>query len=301
VRDVQARGASGKSLGLSIAVMFARVRRCLLLAVFCCVSYGQPAASLAFDVASVRPAAQSSSHPPSIRGGPGTSDPERIVFTNVNLMSVLQRAYGVKSYQVVGPAWLTSLRYDITAKLPAGATKEQCDLMLQHLVADRFHLLLHHETKQLRGYELVRGKVEPKLKRSSETGADVVPDEAPKNDANGFPRLSAPGLVLTEGVQGTAVVSFVTARAQPVSALAELLGKEFRLPVADATGLTGRFDFTLEFAPQAPGAVPIESPDGSAANLISAVPQQLGLRLVPKKMPVDVIVVDSADQIPTQN
>jgi uncharacterized protein (TIGR03435 family) len=106
---------------------------------------------------------------------------------------------------------------------------------------------------------------------------------------------------MMEGLRGTAVVSLLTARAQPLSALAELLSKEFRLPVTDKTGLTGKFDFTLEFAPQTPGALPPEIPDDSASNLVGAVPQQLGLQLEPRNVPVDIIIIDSADKIPTEN
>jgi uncharacterized protein (TIGR03435 family) len=283
--------------------IFKRLRRYLLSTALLCVAYGQSTPPPAFEVASVRTAAPSSGGPvrSSMRGGPGTADAERIVFTNVTLMSVLLRASDVKSYQAQGPGWISSLRYDITAKVPPGATKEQFNIMLQHLLADRFHLLLHHETKELRGYELVRGKGDPKLKSSTEVGADVVPTTSPKTDANGFPQLSSPGLVIMEGLRGTAVVSFLTARAQPLSALTELLSKEFRMPVTDKTGLSGKFNFTLEFAPQAPGALPIESPDDSAGNLTSAVPQQLGLRLEPKNLPVDILIVDSAEKTPTDN
>jgi uncharacterized protein (TIGR03435 family) len=213
----------------------------------------------------------------------------------------LLRAYDVKTYQLTGPEWMSAERYEIIAKVPPGTTKEQFNLMLQNLLAERFHLAVHHETKEIQGYELVKGKSGPKLKPSTETGPDVEPTEAPKTDANGFPQLSAPGLVMMEGVRGKAVVSLLTARAQPLSALVERLSNQFRLPVADKTGLTGKFDFTLEFAPQAPGALPIDSPDESAPNLVSAVPQQLGLRLEPKKIPTDIVVVDRADKIPTQN
>jgi len=235
-----------------------------------------------------------------MRGGPGTSDAGRILFTNVTIMSVLLRAYDLKPYQATGPEWLSSGRYDITATIPSGATKEEFKLMLQHLLAERFHLALHHETRQHQGYELVKSKMETKLKPSPETGPDVVPTEAPKTDANGFPQLTAPGLLIMEGVRGTAVVSFLTARAQPISALTELLSKEFRLPVLDKTGLSGKFDFTLEFAPQAPGALPREAAD-EASNLISAVPQQLGLKLRSKKIPIDVLIVDRANKFPTEN
>jgi len=262
---------------------------------------GQSVPSPALEVASVKPASAGSRDRSSMRGGPGTSDPERIIFTNVTLMNILLRAYDLKPYQATGPDWLSSLRYDITAKIQPGTTREQFRLMLQRLLVERFRLALHHETKELQGYELVRGKTEPKLKLSTEVGPDVQLTEAPKTDANGFPQLLAPGLAMMEGARGTGVVSFLTARAQPLSALVELLSKEFRLPVTDRTGLTGKFDFRLEYAPQAPGALPPDALDEAAPNLISAVPQQLGLRLEPKKISVDVLIIDSADKIPTEN
>jgi uncharacterized protein (TIGR03435 family) len=269
----------------------------LLLFALGCIAYGQ-----SFEAISVRPAARASDARvrPSMRGGPGTGDPDRIIFTNVTLLNVVLRAYQLKSYQVTALDWMSSERYDITAKIPAEATQEQFALMLQGLLTERFHLALHHETKQPQGYELVRGKTKLKLTPSTQNGPNVEPTEAPQTDANGFPRLSAPGLIVMEGVRGAAVVSFLTARAQPVSALVELLSREFRLPVTDQTGLTGKFDFTLEFAPQAPGALPRETPD-EAPNLISAIPQQLGLKVQPKKIPVDVLVIDGADKIPAEN
>jgi uncharacterized protein (TIGR03435 family) len=272
------------------------------LCIFSCAS-GQAVQQAVFEVASVKPSPSQAvvRVRASMRGGPGTSDPEQITFTNVTLTNVLLRAYDVKSFQLSGPEWLSSERYEVIAKIPPGTTKEQFNLMLQNLLAERFHLAVHHEIKELQGYELVKSKNGPKLKPSAETAPDVQPTEAPKTDANGFPQLSAPGLVILEGIRGKAVVSFLTARAQPLSALVDKLSNEFRFPVADRTGLTGKFDFTLEFAPQAPGALPIDSPDDSAPNLITAVPQQLGLRLEPKKIPTDIVVVDRADKIPTQN
>jgi uncharacterized protein (TIGR03435 family) len=224
------------------------------LCAFSCAS-AQPAQRTVFEVASVKPAPSQSGVRvrASMRGGPGTADPEQIAFTNVTLTNVLLRAFDVKTYQLTGPEWISAERYEIIAKIPPGTTKEQFNLMLQNLLAERFHLAVHHETKELQGYELVTGRGGPKLKPSTETGPDVQPTEAPKTDANGFPQLSAPGLVMMEAVRGKAVVSLLTARAQPLSALVEMLSKEFRLPVVDKTGLPAKFDFTLEFAPQAPG------------------------------------------------
>jgi uncharacterized protein (TIGR03435 family) len=252
-----------------------------------------------FDAASVKPAAGSGRS--LMRGGPESSDAGRIAYTNVTLMSVLLRAWDAKPYQAAGPEWLSAERYDIAATIPAGATKEQFETMLQRLLADRFHMKSHRETRRLAGYELVAGKGARKLRVSTESGPDVIPGEAPATDADGFPQLTAPGLVMMEGLQGNAAVSFLTARAQPISALAEVLSREFRMPVVDRTGMAGRYDFRVEFAPQAPGALPPESSDDAAPNLISAIPRQLGLRLNARKIAVEEVVVDSADKVPSEN
>ena len=211
-----------------------------LCAVSC--ASGQPAQRQVFEVASVKlaPSQSASRVRSSMRGGPGTSDPGQITFANVTLTNVLLRAYDVKAYQLIGPEWLSSERYEFIATIPPGTTKEAFNLMLQNLLAERFHLAAHRETKELQGYELARGKSGPKLKPSTEDGPDVQPVEAPKTDANGFPQLSAPGLVMMEGLRGEAVVSLLTARAQPLSALTETLSKEFRLPIADKTGFNGQ-------------------------------------------------------------
>jgi uncharacterized protein (TIGR03435 family) len=112
-----------------------------------------------------------------------------------------------------------------------------------------------------------------------------------------------------EGVKGKAVVTFLTARGQALAALVDLLSREFRVPVVDKTELQGTFDFKLEFAPQAPGALPrppsmdgsAEAIDESGPNLMTAVQQQLGLRLVPGKIAVDVVVVDRGNPTPVGN
>src|ERR1017187_2559320 len=138
-----------------------------------CGAFGQAAAdSPTFEVASVKPAEP---QPPGqmrvmMRGGPGTPDPGQLTYTNVSLKNILQNAFAVKGYQINGPKWLDNERYDITAKIPKGATKEQFQVMLQSLLAERFKLALHHETKDLPTYSLVVGKSGSKLKESVEDG-----------------------------------------------------------------------------------------------------------------------------------
>ena len=145
-----------------------------------CAAFGQAAAeSPTFEVASVKPA-----EPPAgmgmmrvmMRGGPGSADPGQITYSNVSLKNVLTIAYAVKGYQINGPKWLDSERFDIVAKIAKGATKEQFQLMLQNLLAERFKLTLHHETKELPMYALVVGKGGPKLKESVEEDTAAAPD-----------------------------------------------------------------------------------------------------------------------------
>jgi uncharacterized protein (TIGR03435 family) len=262
-----------------------------------------------FEAASVK-VSPSQTGRPSAQGGPGTADAGQITYNNVTLAAVLMRAYDVKSYQLIGPDWLTQRRYDIAAKLPPDTTKAQFGLMLQNLLAERFHLELHHETRALQGFELVVGKNGPKMKASTDTdtrSADL--SSPPKRDTAGFPILDHPGLAMMEGVKGNAIVSFLTAKAQPISALIDMLSRDFRLPMVDKTGLAGKFDFTMEYAPRSPGALPLPpsmddattAADESAPNLTAAVSQQLGLKLNAAKIPLDVLIVDRADQLPTEN
>jgi uncharacterized protein (TIGR03435 family) len=285
-------------------------KRTALVCTLCCAASAQPSQPPAFEVASVKilPAQTGRG---SMRGGPGTADPGRISFTNVTLYNGILRAYDLKGFQLSAPDWLSSQRYDITAQVPSGASKEQCNRMLQTLLNERFHIVLHHETKELQGFDLVAGRGGSKLKPSSESGAapSLAPSVQPKIDSDGYPQLAGPGLVMMEGVKTGSVIVFLTARAQPLTALVELLSREFQMPISDRTGLQGNFDFKLEFAPRPPGALPSppspERPpsveDDGAANLTTAVQQQLGLRLNSRKVPTDVVVIDRADKVPTEN
>ena len=107
---------------------------------------------------------------------------------------------------------------------------------------------------------------------------------------------------MMEGVRGKAVITYLTARMQPISALVDRMSREFRLPVADKTGLTAKYDFTLEYSREIPSASANGPADPPVAPSLSiALQQQLGLQLVAKKLPFDVIVVDSADKLPTEN
>jgi uncharacterized protein (TIGR03435 family) len=150
-------------------------------------------------------------------------------------------AYDVKGYQISGPAWLASERYDIAAKVPAGATQEQVDVMWQNLLLERFGLRLHHESKEFKVEELVVAKGGPKLKETAQDPTAPLPP-GPPDFKDG--QLRSPGFVTTILVNGHA---HAFAKAQPLSKLTEMLGNTLHLPVLDKTGLAGKYDFEVEF------------------------------------------------------
>jgi uncharacterized protein (TIGR03435 family) len=276
-------------------------------------AFGQVSeAQLTFEVASVKPAAPPGSNPNirGISGGPGSADPGRINYTGLPLKRILLFAYGVRNDQIFGPGWLDSESYDIVAKVAPGTTKEQLNAMLRNLLVERFNLTWHHETKDLAVYELVGDKNGPKLKE-----ADLTAPSTPAvlsfrvgTDKDGFLQ-PAPGVPIIVGRTADGRMRW-TARAQSIEQIATFLGGQLRRSVLDKTGLTGKYDFTLEYAaaamiPTSPsvtlGAGTVDIPSESGPDLEGAVQEQLGLKLESKKALVDVMVLDHIDKVPTEN
>lgn len=271
--------------------------------------------SLTFEVASVKPSAPigPGDHvffgPP--RGGPGTPDPSRITWTYATLRNLLMTAYTAEPYQIAGPDWLNTERYDIAVTLPAGATKDQVSAMWHNLLAQRFGLVLHRESKEFQVEELVIAKSGAKLKESADD-PNVPPDGPPVLKSNG--ELAGPGLITTimPGPHGATAHS--VARAQPLSKVTTMLANALRRPVLDRTGLTGKYDFTVDFVlgansvPQLAGRPPgprssnsLDDAREPGPDLTAAVQQQLGLRLITSKAKLEVLVIDKAQKIPSEN
>jgi uncharacterized protein (TIGR03435 family) len=324
-----------------LAEMLRAIMGAGLVVFMCCAAWAQTAEnSPAFEVASVKPAAPITGNVIRVmmRGGPGTPDPGQITYTNVTVKNVLMNAYGVKGFQISGPGWLDSERYDIVAKVPRGATKAEFMVMLQNLLAERFKLTLHREKKDLPMYALVVGKNGPKLKESVDEPAPKESD-APKAGGpadgpivmrrlpmgnDGFPVLP-PGAgragMMISRLSGNA---HMAANGQTMAGLAEMLSGQLDLPVVDMTGLTGKYDYTLTFAPEggvrlpagiapSPPAGPPPGdggggmPDASAPDaqsnpsLFTALQEQLGLKLEQRKGPVDLLVIDHLERAPVEN
>ncbi len=221
-----------------------------------------------FEVATIKPS------PPQAPGRTSTqmsSDSHRLSFTNVNLKEVIGKAYKVQLYQIEGPGWLETERFDIAATLPAGASGLQVPEMLQGLLADRFKLGFHRETRELPIYNLVIAKSGPKLKPSeAETG-------------------------ITSNSNGTHW--HVTSKGS-MRRFAEFLTDEVGRPVVDKTGLTGSFDLTLDWSVDDSTT---RNDTETGPSIFTALQEQLGLKLESGKGPVETIVVDRAERAPTDN
>jgi len=281
----------------------------LMIFLAAAAAHGQTAdVSPQFEVASIKLAP-----PPSgmfirttFTGGPGTPDPGLFNCENCSLSMLVMRAYDLKDYQFSGPDWMQSARFNISAKMPTGATKEQFRLMQQNLLAERFKLTFHHEKKEMPLYELIVAKGGPKLKASAEAPSPVddgpMPPPgrpglppSPKTNSNGFPILP-PGrgplmMVLPNG--------HATMRSgeESMDDFVGRLSDQLRRPVTNGTGLRGKYDFTLSWVIEGPGY----STDDSGPTIFGAIQEQLGLKLEQKRGPVELLVVDHIEKTPTEN
>lgn len=293
---------------------------------------GQAADAPAFEVASVKAAAPQGMGMMRVgtRGGPGTQDPGRFTCENCDLMLLLSQAYDLPATQISGPDSLRGNRFDITAKVPEGATKAQFREMIKNLLVERFKLAAHMEKKEMPIYELTLAKGGPKFKESAgpadqpdmgRGGPGPVAIPRPKIDASGVVELP-PGrtsMALTES--GKIHMRRVD---ETMANFAKALQGTVGRPVVDATGLTGKYDFELYFAggammgrgmllggmppPPPPAGGPAGGPPGAETNqedngptIFSAVQEQLGLKLESKKGPVDLLMVDHVEKTPTEN
>jgi uncharacterized protein (TIGR03435 family) len=220
-------------------------------------------------------------------------------------------AYDVQTYQVTAPDWMGTERYDIVAKVPAGASKAQVRVMWQNLLKERFGMVVHHESKEFPVDELTVAKGGSKLKETEDPNVEPLTPAAgpPKPDKNGFPQLNGSGAIVTIFPGANGASATMRARSLSPPDIAARLAGLLRRPVIDETGLTGKYDFTLEYAPDLAG-IPLPAgftthDDNNATDpptsIPAAVEKQLGLKLTPTKGKLDVIVVDHAEKTPTEN
>ena len=218
----------------------------------------------AFEVASIKPAAI----PLEREGGNRhrvEHTPNSLTMLNVSLSDCVQWAYDKAFFQVSAPN-LSADSYDIVAKAGTSVTVSQLRVMLQDLLANRFKLLVHRETRMLPVYELVVAKGGPKLPAANASG--------PLHAAESLPRIRNDAFVFADA-----------SMAEFAQMLTQLRGID--LPVVDRTGIAGTFDVVLKSAPAA-------ARDADSSALFAIIEEQLGLKLVAAKAPMEVVVVDHA-------
>jgi uncharacterized protein (TIGR03435 family) len=204
------------------------------------------------------------------------------------------KAYGIDRDRISAPGWMDTTRFNVAATIPAGTTPEQFKLMLQNLLADRFKLAVHLDKKEMQIYELTVAKNGPKMKTS-------VDDPAVEPAMPERPRL------FTNKMQAGKVT---------MEEFAQSLSSAMRQTVLDATGLKGKYDAGLYWIGTGAGMGRgrdggFPSPDGNAPpqvadpargpDIFDALRTQLGLELKQKKGPVDIVVIDHAEKVPTEN
>jgi len=255
-----------------------------LLLTFALRAQALPAAKPAFDVASVKPNVEDGGAPV-VRFSRGN-----VTYSGITLRVLIRTAYRVQNSQITGgPGWLDSSRFDIAAKAGGNPGPLEMLSMLQTLLEDRFRLVVHRETRVLPLYSLVMAN----------SGRPLGPGFRQATEAEcATPVTAAPpcgGVRNSFGVQ-----SGFSATSIPMSQFALAFSNVLHTWVEDKTGLEGKFDFRLTWAPDGDVSPGPGSPENSGPSIFTAMQEQLGLKLLAGKGPVEMLVIDSADK-PSQN
>jgi len=287
------------------------------------------AQSLQFDVASVKPSSEEQ-FMAAIKAGQRprtgiTVDKGRAEFAYQPLNALIEFAYGVPDSQLTGPEMLKTARFDIVAKLPAGATDEQVPQMMQALLAERFGLTLHREKKEVQIYALVVGKngLNPKKMKpatTEEIALEPMPGDVTQTTPFGkMTRRDVPGKgmvafipgigTLKESAPGGGVAVHIEMSNLTTLRFAQLLSTDGDRFVIDKTNLKGSYEASFDIAidgpppPPPPGGGDAGAPMAAAprANPMFQAVEQMGLKLEPQKDQVEMLVVDHIERTPTDN
>lgn len=253
--------------------------------------------SQSFDAASVKPGPPANAGRFTIAGGPGTTDPTFIRYANIPLKRVLMDAYEMKYWQIAGPDWLNTLRFDISARIPDCTTKEQSLAMMRNLLTERFQMSVRRTAKELPIYALITDKSGAKLKTAAETTGDrnAIVGVQKNEGKDGFPVLAPGGRgIVVETRNGAARISGFHS---DLSKLADFLSNQLGRPVFDRTGIAGEFDFTIYYRPE--NAVADDA--NSYPGIFDALREQLGLKLDPRTGPVEMLTIERIEKVPVGN
>jgi uncharacterized protein (TIGR03435 family) len=249
------------------------IAQALLLALFGVQAQTPPSAPLAFEVASIKPSA------PDVAGMYMRPQPGGLRLEGATLKNLIEYAYGVRGFAISGgPAWVNSDRFDVDARVGGSPSEpQQVRERLKTLLGERFKLAVHTESKEQNVYYLVVGKSGPKFH-------EAKPDSGQ--------------MIRRQGAS-------ITGEGVGVGLLVLNLANALEVPVLDKTGLTGRYDFKLEWSLDAGrqsgsvtgmGGGDVRAPEPSGPSLFAALQEQLGLRLEAERAPAETLVIDHVDR-----
>lgn len=247
-----------------------------------------------------------------------TIDSKYVRITKLSLLELVALAFQVKGHQMSTPPWMATQRYDIQAKLPDGGSRGQVPAMLQTLLADRLKLKYHRENRETRVYALAVAKGGHKMKEAAEVTPNSEP--APGGQIRGGLAVAPGGSVASLGAGGDSAITpgpngsvHVESRRMTMSRLVGTIARYCELPLVDMTELSGAYEVSLDVsgeevrsAARSKGIAMRTTPAGEEASEPSGVSmraslEKLGLRLESRRLPVEVVVVDSADKVPSEN
>jgi uncharacterized protein (TIGR03435 family) len=195
---------------------------------------------------------------------------DSLALQNWPLRDIVLKAYDLKNYALEAPDWLASRNFDINAKASGRITEGELRQMLQSLLKDRFQLKAHPAEKELRAYALFPAKGGLKLSPIHDDGVFGV-------DVSHFPEKTR-----------------IACRHCTMDKVANVLAGEVNVPVVDQSGIPEEYSFTLEWSPK-------QNPDDAVPSIFTALSEQLGMRLDPRRMPISILVVDSISRTPSEN
>jgi uncharacterized protein (TIGR03435 family) len=269
-----------------------------------------PEPRVEFEVASVRPFSMTQADSSVTLGL--RMDGAQVRIAGLTMRDLLAMAYRVKLYQVSGPEWIATERYDINAKLPAGVSPEKMPEMVQALLSERFGVRLHREKKEMPVYALLVGKSPLRLKDS------VIDKNAPPPTSvqvTGTGSAAGVSVNLGNGSSYTFAGGRFEAKKVTAGAIAAVLERFTDRPMLDLTELKGTYDLDFTVTPEDEQTLMIRAAINAGVQLppqalrlvdnggnpVEFGAEQLGLKLDPRRMPVEIIVLDQLSKLPTDN
>jgi len=290
-----------------------RTARVCLVVAGAAAAFAQNPPRPEFEVATIRPSAEQ----PAGTGSAGVRiDGAQVRFVGLSLKDYIGSAYRVKLYQISGPDWIGSERFDVAATLPAGSQTSQISEMLQHLLAERFQVKFHREKKDFPVYVLEVAKDGLKMQESAPDPNAAKEDARAPETFTGTGSSQGISVNLGRGSSYTFSNNKFVAKGLTMEYLVGSLERFLDRPIVDMTNLRGRYDFVLNLTEEDYRTMLIQSAvaagvvlppqalrllDGASPVSLFDAMQKVGLKLDARKAPLDLLVIDEARKTPTDN